>query len=171
MSKIHIANFVEIRHWIVPDSSERDEGVWTTQLLFQNCNTDQSITFRDKTWRFLSFLYQGATRTRTGDNIEAALVVSTNQLSIDYAYDITVAENHVKRQVRVYTCLMNNDFTAVQKVLGVEKWIAASMNYDDTTVELTLSSPIDAVFASLPNAYLTERNVGRLPTTSRINTA
>ena len=29
MSKVHIANFVEIRHWIVPDSSERDEGNWT----------------------------------------------------------------------------------------------------------------------------------------------
>lgn len=171
MSKVHIANLVEIRHWIVSDSSERDEGSWTTQLLFQNCNVDQSINYEGKTWRFLSFIYNGATRTRTGDNIESSLLVSTNQISMDYAYDIITVQDHIKRQIVVHTCLMNNDFTAVQKVLTTERWMGATMGYNEDAVEIGLASAIDAVFAGLPNMYLTERNVGRLPTTSRINTA
>ena len=44
------------------------------------------------------------------------------------------------------------------------------MNYDAETVEITLASAIDAVFAGLPNQYLDEINVGRLPTTARVTT-
>ena len=175
MSKIHVANFVEIRHWIVDDADERDNGFWRTQHRFQNGTPNQVIRHEGQDWKFLSFLYQGATRTRTGDNIEAALVVSTNQISMDYAYDIVVInsnqnQHHVKRQVRVQACLLNSDFTSVNKVFSTENWVAASMNYDEVTVEITLSSAIDAVFAGLPNMYLDENNVGRLPTTARIST-
>lgn len=175
MAKIHIANFVEIRHWIVADDSERDEGYWQTQYRFQNANTEQAIQHRGEIYTFLSFIYQGATRTRTGDNIESALVVSTNPISMDYAYDIVVIDfdqnqHHIKRQIKVQTCLLNDDFTEVQKILATEHWIGASMNYDAEMVEITLASAIDAVFAGLPNMYLDENNVGRLPTTSRIST-
>ena len=176
MSKVHIANFVEIRHWIVPDDDERDEGTWQTQYRFQNANTEGIIRHQGQDYRFLSFLYQGATRTRTGDNIESALVVSSNQIAMDYAYDIVMidfneSQHHIKRQVTVQTCLLNNDFTEVKKVLTTENWIGASMNYDTETVEITLASAVDAVFAGLPNMYLNENNVGRLPTTARIQTA
>ena len=176
MSKVHIANFVEVRHWIVPDDDERDEGTWQTQYRFQNANTENIIQHQGQDYRFLSFLYQGATRTRTGDNIESALVVSTNQIAMDYAYDIVMidfneSQHHIKRQVTVQTCLLNNDFTQVKKVLTTDNWIGASMNYDTETVEITLASAVDAVFAGLPNMYFHESNVGRLPTTARIQTA
>ena len=175
MSKVHIGNLVEIRHWIVPDDDEQDEGKWVVQNRFQNANVKKPIKYKGATYNFLSFLYQGAARTRTGDNLEAALVVSTNQISMDYAYDIVMIDfnknqHHIKRQVRVYTCLLNDDFTAVQNVLTYENWIGASMNYDAETVEITLASAIDAVFAGLPNQYLDENNVGRLPTTARVTT-
>ena len=176
MAKVHLVNLVEIRHWIVPDDSERDEGRWVTQHRFQNANVERNIIFENHEWSFLSFIYQGATRTRTGDNLEAALVVSTNQISMDYAYDIVMIDfndkqHHIKRQVKVMTCLTDNDFVSVKKILSVEHWIGASMNYDAEMVEITLSSAIDAVFAGLPNMYLDETKVGRLPTTARINTA
>ena len=175
MSKIHLGNLVEIRHWIVPDDSEQDEGRWVVRGRFQNANTNQPIRYEGKSYRFLSFFYQGATRTRTGDNLESALVVSTNQISMDYAYDIVVidynaSQRHIKRQVKVMTCLLDDDFNSVNKVLTTEYWIGASMNYDAETVEITLSSAIDAVFAGMPNQYLTEVNVGRLPTTARVQT-
>ena len=176
MAKLHIANLVEIRHWIVPDDSEQDNGQWMTQYRFQNANTEKAIRYEGDNWNFLSFIYQGATRTRTGDNIEAALAVSTNQISMDYAYDIVMidwnsTQHHIKRQVRVLTCLMNDNFDGVQKVLTEEQWIGASMNYDAELVEITLASAIDAVFAGLPNMYLNAKNVGRLPTTSQIRTS
>ena len=74
MSKVHIGNLVEIRHWIVPDDDEQDEGKWVVQNRFQNANTQSPIKYGGQNYNFLSFLYQGATRTRTGDNLEAALV-------------------------------------------------------------------------------------------------
>ena len=175
MSKLHVGNLVTISHWIVPDDDEQDEGKWVVQNRFQNANTESPIKFNGQNYNFLSFLYQGATRTRTGDNLEAALVVSTNQISMDYAYDIVMIDfnknqHHIKRRVTVRTCLLNDNFKNVQKVLTTEHWIGASMNYDAETVEITLASAIDAVFAGLPNQYLDENNVGRLPTTARVTT-
>ena len=176
MAKIHIGNLVEIRHWIVPDDDERDEGYWIVVNQFQNANRETKLKHEQCDWPFLSFIYSGATRTRTGDNIEAGLVVSTNQVSMDYAYDIVIPgytekQHHIKRQVRVLTCLLNDDFTDVVRVINTEYWYAASMGYNAETVEILLSSAIDAVFAGFPNSYLNEKNVGRLPTTGRINTA
>lgn len=175
MSKIHIANLLEIRHWVVDDNDDFDNGGWQTQHRFQNANTHGDITYEGETYKFLSFIYQGATRTRTGDNIEAALALATNQISMDYCYDIVVLDytqqqHHIKRQVVVRTCLMNDDFSSVDKVLNEEYWIGASMNYDEITVEVTLSSAIDAVYAGMPNTYLTEKQVGRLPTTASVRT-
>ena len=176
MAKIHLANFVEIRHWLVSDDDEQDEGDWIVVNQFQNANTETKIRHENCDWPFLSFIYSGATRTRTGDNIEAALMVSTNQVSMDFAYDIVVPgysekQHHIKRQIRVQTCLLNDDFTKVDRVINTEYWLAASMSYDAEAVELLLSSAIDAVFAGLPNTYLNEQNVGRLPTTGRVSTS
>jgi len=176
MAKIHIGNLVEIRHWIVPDEDESDEGRWRTEDLFQNVNTTETIRYNNKNYDFLSFIYKGATRTRSGDNIESSLLVSTNQISMDKAYDIVMIDfdknqHHIKRQIIVRTCLMNQDFTTVRQVLTEERWIGATMGYNEDVVEIQLASAVDAVFAGLPNQYLDEVTVGRLPTTARVQTS
>lgn len=176
MAKIHIGNLVEIRHWIVPDEDESDKGSWRTEDRFQNVNTTENIRYDGKNYGFLSFVYRGATRTRTGDNIEASLLVSTNEVSMNKAYDIVMIDfdrnqHHIKRQVIVRTCLMSQDFTSVKKVLTEERWIGATMGYNEDVVEIQLASAVDAVFAGLPNQYLDEVTVGRLPSTARVQTA
>lgn len=176
MAKVHIGNLVEIRHWIVPDEDVNDNGYWVTQDRFQNVNTTTTISYGGQGYSFLSFIYQGATRSRTGDNIQATLLVTTNQISMDKAYDIVMVEStskqhHIKRQIIVRTCLMNDTFTGVQRVLSEERWIGASMSYDAEVVEIQLASAVDAVFAGLPNMYLDETMVGRLPTTARVQTS
>ena len=176
MANIYVANLIDISKWVVDDNDELDEGRYEVVNRFHNGAVDTDVSFQGNIYKFLSFMYQGATRTRTGDNIEAGLILSTNKLSMDYAYDLVVLDynaqqHHIKRRVTVYTCLMNSDFDAVNKVLNTEYWIGASMNYDAETVEVTLSSAIDAVYAGLPNQYLTEERVGRLPTTARVRTA
>ena len=171
MAKIHIGNLVEIRQWIVPKNDPYDNGKWVTQNRFQNVNTTANISYSGGSYKFLSFIYKGATRTRSGDNIEASMLVTTNQISMDYAYDIVQKDDHIKKQVVVRTCLMNNDFTGVQRVLTEERWIGATMAYDEEIVEIQLASAVDAVFAGLPNMYLDEKKVGRLPTTARVRTS
>jgi len=175
MSKIHIANLVTIRHWIVSDDEEKDQGDWITVNRFQNARPDKPVSYDGKEYSFLPFIYNGATRSRTGDNIEASLAVSTNRISMDHAYDIVMidfnkTQHHIKRQVVVRTCLMSDGFTKVQKVLSKESWIGASMGYTEDVVEILLASAVDAVFAGFPNQHLDEKVVGRLPTTARVST-
>ena len=87
MAKVHISNLVEIRHWIVPDEDVNDNGYWVTRDRFQNVNTTTTISYGGQGYSFLSFIYQG-NRSRTGDNIQATLLVTTNQISMDKAYDM-----------------------------------------------------------------------------------
>ena len=132
MAKIHIANFVESPSLDRSRRCERDNGIWQTQNRFQNANK-KSIRSTTIAGTFCPSSINGATRTRTGDNIEAALVVSTNQISMDYAYDIVVIDftehqHHIKRQVNVQTCLLNDDFTEVKspqhRVVGLARaWV------------------------------------------------
>ena len=39
------------------------------------------VQYDGQDYDFLSFVYQGATRTRNGDNLEAGLVLSCNRIS------------------------------------------------------------------------------------------
>ena len=134
------------------------------QQRYQNGKTDGNIVFQSQTFGFLSFIYQGATRNRTGDNLQSTLVLANNQLSLNLALD--AVKN--RWSVRVDTRKVNPSTFAVQRTLSTENWIAASVAYDPLTVEITLSSSIDAVGASSPNRVLTQKQVGALPTTAQI---
>jgi ribosome-associated toxin RatA of RatAB toxin-antitoxin module len=125
---------------------------------------DNSISHLDKTWQFLPFIYQGAVRNRTGDNLEATLVLSTNPISMSYAQEVV----EEKLQVVVQTALMDAYFNEVKKVINTEQWIGTSMSYDTEAVELSLASRIDAVGLSTPNQVLTRATVGALPTSGNI---
>ena len=54
------------------------------------------------------------------------------------------------------------------KLLTRDTSLAASLSYDPTTVEVLLSSAIDAVGANAPNKVLTTAMVGHLPITGTI---
>ena len=62
---------------------------------------------------------------------------------------------------------MEPDFTSVNKVITQEYWTAASMGYDVQTLEVLLTSGIDAFSANISNMMLT-KTVGALPTTAQI---
>ena len=96
MAKVHIGNLVEVRSWDVPKNEPYDKGKYRTLYRFQNVNTTANIKYENYDYSFLSFIYNGATRTRTGDNIEASLLVTTNQISMDVAYKIIQKDDHIK---------------------------------------------------------------------------
>jgi len=158
MALIHICNTLEIRRW------NSDTDTWVTENLFQNGNLDNPLNHNGKSWSYLSFIYQGAVKNRTGDNLEAALVLSSNPISMAYAQ--RVVED--KLQVVVETCLMDSFFNVVKKVINKEQWVGTSMSYDVEAVEVTLASRIDAVGMSIPNQVLKRSSVGALPTSSNI---
>lgn len=151
----------------VPD--EDDLGV-KTQGAFQNGYPGKMPKLPDDPtdYAYLGFIYQGAALTTTGDNLQASLVVANNQLSM-----ALILEGVQKKwQLKVETHLMDPDLTRGVSVkrLAMEKWLMTSMSYDYETIEITLSSAINAISAGVPQRTLSQELVGDLPTTGGIST-
>ena len=127
--------------------------------------TSNLILHNGNLYTFLPFIYQGAAKTKSGDNLEAQIVLANNSVSMNHVRD-AIAERH---NVKVEVCKMNSDFT-VNEVMTVENWLIASFGYDATTIEVLLSSAIDAVGTTAPNRVFTTDIVGFLPRTGNIQT-
>jgi len=158
MSYIRLANFFQVFE-VSSTGSLLDKG------RYNNGMPGKSITHNRITYDYLSFIYQGAAKNRTGDNLEAQLVLAVNDIS--NGLGVQAVRN--KWQVRMFSAVMNNN-GSVNRVLTEENWLAASMTYDNETVEVILSSAIDAVGANAPTRVLTRDLVGHLPVTGNIQT-
>ena len=163
MSIVRIANFMRI--YKVDPVTDQPSDVY----LFQNAKPKETLSYEGKGYQYLGFIYQGAAKNRTGDNLTAELILSSNALSMNHATEAVKNSYYVQMD----TCLMNEEFTApaTSRPLSAEYWLAASLSYDIEVCEVMLSSSIDAVGASIPNFALTSRNVGALPSTASITNA
>lgn len=144
---------------------EDDTG--TNQGRYQNSNTANTITFNSQAYAFLPFIYNGATKSLGGDNIESTLTFANNHLSLAKAYE--AVENFWS--VRVDTVLMNPSTFLPNRTLTTEYWIPSSISYNVEGVQLSLSTAIDAVTSAIPNKVLRSKDVGALPVSSRIANA
>ena len=151
MSLIALTNFITITN---PNGS-----VSGIPDKFQNGRISPDISG----FKYLSFIYQGAARNRSGDNMMSSLILANSELSMNYAQQIVLNKYHVK----VETWLMTDSFER-QTELTEEQWLASSMSYDPETIEVILSSAIDAVGANAPDKVLTRDIVGALPITGSI---
>lgn len=154
MSFVRLANFIEI---IDGSASPRR---------YQNAEPGQSIQLNGSgpSFDYLSFIYQGAAKNRTGDNLEAAIVLSVNEISQGIAKDAVMNKHHVN----VYSVVLDSNYSPAARTLTEETWLAATMTYDYEMLEVILSSGIDAVGANAPTRVLTKQMVGRLPVTGNI---
>ena len=152
MAVTSLTTFIEIR-----DANDR------LRYRYQNSQVGSRITLNGQSYSYLSFIYQGAAKNRTGDNLEAGLILSSNWLATGIARQ-AVDE---RWRVRVDTCVMTDSF-AVSRTLTTEFWICATLAYDETTVDIVLSSAIDAVGLSAPTRVLETALVGALPVTGSI---
>jgi len=134
------------------------------QHRYQNGKPGERIRLSGQNFSYLSFIYRGATRNRTGDNIQADLILAPNAVAMSVVRE-AVAGRWI---INVQTCSMNPRTFAVGRVLTSDTWIATSFNYDADKLTAVLSSGIDAVGASAPTLSLTSRLVGSLPTTGQI---
>lgn len=132
---------------------------------YQNGITGSQITYDSSAFSFLSFLYNGATKNRTGDNITSSLTLAANQISMN------IASEAVRNfwSVRVDSVLMHPQTFAPTRLLSREHWTASGLSYDTEAVQVQLSSAIDAIGADAPNKTLLEIYVGALPLTSRVS--
>ena len=80
-----------------------EDNAGADQGRYQNSNTANTITFDSNPYAFLPFIYNGATKTLSGDNIESLLTFANNQLSLSKAYEAVESF----WSVRVDTVLMD----------------------------------------------------------------
>lgn len=158
MSYIRLANFFQLY-------SIRSNGTERTERRYSNASPGESLSYEGVNYPYLSFIYQGAAKNRTGDNIEAALVLATNKLSTGIARDALNYRWHL----RVWSAQLNST-GGISRILTTEDWLVSSMTYDPEKVEVILSSGIDAVGANAPTRTLTRGMVGALPVTGNITT-
>ena len=131
---------------------------------FHNSKPGVQITEGGEKYDFLSFIYSGATVSRTGDNVTAELTLASNDIARSNVAEIV--EQNYRADVRV--CRMSDDFLDCRKILSFETWLVASAAYDPTAVQIALSSGVDAVNASIPRRILTSSVVGPLPVTGNV---
>lgn len=130
------------------------------QIPFQSASDGNSQEY----YFYLPFIYQGATKNRSGDNLEAALVLANNAVAMNRAREAVTN----KWSVEVSVCLMNPTSLTWQRTLTTDNWLASGMSYDTQNIEVILSSAIDAVGAVSPNRVLTTDMVGHLPSSASI---
>ena len=114
----------------------------------------------------LPFIYRGAQKTKSGDNISSQLLFPANPITLNW---VQAAVNQYWR-VRVETYTLTDSYTAKQ-LIGDELWMVTGLGYNTQAVELELSSALDAVGAQAPNSRITNELVGALPSTGAIRSS
>ena len=132
------------------------------RYLFQNSKTDANISYQPDeascfdgntdslSYPYLPFIYNGATKSNAGDNLESFLTLAVNELSLSRANEFV--QNSYS--VEVFTVLMDAETFAANRTLTVECWMVSGMTYDVQGVQLRLSTAIDAIASVTPNKVL-----------------
>ena len=134
-----------------------------TPQYYQNFSTEGTVPFKGQNWQLLPFVYRGAQKSKSGDNISSQLLLPANPLTLSWVQDAVNGGWSVK----VETYQLTNTY-APGVLLGNELWIATGLGYNTQAVELQLSNALDAVGAQAPNARITYEMVGALPSTGAI---
>jgi hypothetical protein len=113
---------------------------------------------------YLSFIYQGATKSRSGDNLQSTLILANNVVSMNIANQLVSSF----ATVTVENWLMDPSTYDRSRLLTSEIWVVSSLSYDPETIELVLSSSLDAIGTQAPTRVLTRKLVGELPTTGSV---
>ena len=115
-------------------------------------------------YSYLSFIYQGATKSRSGDNLQSTLILANNVVSMNIANQLVSSF----ATVTVENWLMDPSTYDRSRLLTSEIWVVSSLSYDPETIELVLSSSLDAIGTQAPTRVLTRKLVGELPTTGSV---
>lgn len=116
---------------------------------------------------FLPFGFSGAVFSREGDNITATLVMPVDGVARSWAQEAIKEQWIAKVEVSVFTG-DDGDETKKPKVLYDYVGQISASNWDATSIQLEMSTVLDAVQSDVPRRSLHQKLVGRLPTTGNI---
>ena len=162
-SELALGHFMVIKPNHMQGGEYRFQNFWTNGLAsFQN-----PITGTTSSYLFLPFGFSGVTVSRTGDNVDAGIVLPNVQLSRDFAtsaiYDGWTA--------MIFTCKINQidqpggSPTVLYRNVGQ----VAGGTWDETEITMEVNSVLSAVGSEVPARTLRQRLVGDVPLSGQLN--
>jgi hypothetical protein len=132
---------------------------------YQNFFIGQDITLSGQTFNFAPFGFSGVTVTRSGDGLEASLVFPNNSITRSWAVDSV--DHHYVMEVTVLiidSANKNGPHTTVHNYTGQ----VVGGGWDNVSLNLQLSSVLDAVGTDVPRRSLDRQTVGNLPIANNV---
>lgn len=141
----------------------------TVDYRFQNFFISKQLTHSGDKYQFAPFGFSGVTVNRTGDGLEATLVFPNNDLTRDWG--VKAIENNYLMEVEVLI-IEDSDpdsgLTATHTTVHTYTGQVTGGQWDNTSLNLELSSVLDAVGTDVPRRSLTQKLVGNLPITNSV---
>lgn len=130
-------------------------------LKLQNYAINQNVNG----YLFVPFAFGGAVATLQGDNLDATLQFANTDMTRSW---ITQALDQLW-VAKVTTVLWEPSTGAVQKTLYTYWGSCSSGGWDETAIQVSLNSVLDAVQANVPGKRLHRWLVGKIPFTAQIS--
>lgn len=136
---------------------------------FQNFFIGKQITHSGNKYNFVPFGFSGVTVNRTGDGLEATLVFPNNDLTRSWA--VTAIETRHLIEVDVLIIEDSDPETgpnAAHNIVHTYIGQVTGGQWDNVSLNLELSSVLDAVGTDIPRRALTRKIVGNLPISNNV---
>lgn len=130
------------------------------QYRFQNYAINQNVDG----YLFLPFSFGGAVATLQGDNLDATLQFANIKMIRSW---VTEALDSLW-VAKVTTVLWNPSAGNVERILYQYWGSCSSGGWDESTLQLSLNSVLDAVQANIPGRRLGRWQVGNIPFTAQV---
>ena len=141
----------------------------TVDFRFQNFFIGKQLTHNGDEYQFAPFGFSGVTVNRTGDGMEASLVFPNNELTRRWA--VAAIKSSYLMEVEVLI-IEDSDpesgLTATHTTVHTYTGQVTGGQWDNVSLNLELSSVLDAVGTDVPRRSLTQRMVGNLPISNSV---
>ena len=137
----------------------------STKYNFQNYRITETVSYDGISYVFSPFSFSGAVSNLQGDNMDAGLVFASTKVTRTWA-ETAILDSWVGF---VKVVLLNDASNKIERVLYSYTGLIASGGWDQTSIELSLNTVIDAVKSTIPGRKMNHQLVGDIPITASIN--
>lgn len=148
-------------------------------LTLQNFFIGETVPYEDASYQFSPFGFSGISTSRQADLDPVTLLFPNNEISRGYLSDalrgmsfdgIPIDQRPWRRPYvgKVDVCILDPAAKSATQRLFTYTGQCTAGGWDDTTLNLELSSLLDAVDANVPTRTLIQAQVGSLPISSGV---
>lgn len=161
MSSYAFVNYVRFRQF---------DGTYTAYA-FQNFSVNQTRTYNSISHSFAPFAIATGGGEKGGDRSSNTLVTgSSTQAGSTIILNLFKQAVADRWLVEIKTVSLNISSFADDALISTETWRVASYEFDDASINLRLSSPLDAAKSQVPTRRLSSELVGALPVSGSVST-